>query len=97
MVVPQRKLIVDQTQVQYNAMQRGGYDLLTARERELSAERSYLEAWRDYWIARVELERALTGGGNAEMGGTTEVSTGPAGITGSSASTRAASIKGAGQ
>ena len=96
-VVPQRKLIVDQTQVQYNAMQRGGYDLLTARERELSAERAYLEAWRDYWIARVELERALTGGGNAEMGGTTEVSTGPAGITSSSASTRAASIKGAGQ
>lgn len=96
-VVPQRKLIVEQTQVQYNAMQRGGYDLLTARERELSAERAYLESWRDYWIARVELERALTGGGNTEMGGTTEVSTGSTGIIGSSASTRSAAIKGGGQ
>ena len=95
--MPQRKLIVDQTQVQYNAMQRGGYDLLTARERELSAERAYLEAWRDYWIARVELERALTGGGNTEMGGTTEVSIRPSGIVGSSASTRAAAIKGGGE
>ncbi len=96
-VVPQRKLIVEQTQVQYNAMERGGYDLLTARERELTAERAYLEAWRDYWIARVDLERALTGGGNAEMGGTTNVSTGPTGIVGSSASTRAAAAKGGGQ
>ncbi len=95
-VVPQRKLIVEQTQVQYNAMQRGGYDLLTARERELTAERSYLEAWRDYWIARVDLERALTGGGNAEMGGATGITTTATGIPAPSASTRPAATKGSG-
>ena len=97
-VVPQARQIVEQTQVQYNAMQRGGYDLLTSRERELSAERAYLEAWRDYWTARVELERVLTGGGNADMGGRTRAATegfgNSAGITASSASTRAAAVKG---
>lgn len=99
-VVPQLRQIVSQTQVEYNAMQRGGYDLLTARERELNAERAHLEAWRDYWIARVQLDRALTGGGNAAMGGSAptsaDLSTGPSGIVGSSASTRAAAIKGTG-
>ena len=97
-VVPQARQIVEQTQVQYHAMQRGGYDLLTARERELSAERAYLEVWRDYWTARVELERALTSGGNADMGGRTRTATdglgSPAEITASSASTRAAAAKG---
>ena len=99
-VVPQYRQIVDQTQVQYNAMQRGGYDLLTSRERELSAERGYLEAWRDYWIARVNLERALTGGSNADMGGTSRAASesvsSPGGIS-SSVSTRAASAHGTGE
>ena len=61
-LLPRQRGIVEQTQVQYNAMQSGGFDLLNARERELTAERSSIEAWRDYWIARTELERALNGG-----------------------------------
>ncbi len=61
-LLPQRLLIVNQTQLQYNAMQLGPIDLLSAKERELNAERTYIEAWRDYWIARTELERALHGG-----------------------------------
>ena len=61
-LLPQRIQIVNQTQLQYNAMQRGPVDLLLAKERELTTERSYIEAWRDYWIARAELEMALKGG-----------------------------------
>ena len=61
-LLPQRIQIVNQTQLQYNAMQRGPVDLLLAKERELNTERSYIEAWRDYWIARAELEMALKGG-----------------------------------
>jgi len=30
---------------------RGTFDLIAAKERELSAERDYAQAWRDYWIA----------------------------------------------
>ena len=38
-------------------MLKGAYDLLLAKQNEVAAERSYIEAWRDYWIARAELER----------------------------------------
>jgi len=40
---------------------KGAYDLLFAKQNEIAAERSYIEAWRDYWIARTELERAVGG------------------------------------
>lgn len=62
-LLPQRLQILNQTQLFYNAMQIGPIDLLAAKERELETERRYIEAWRDYWLARVELERALIGGG----------------------------------
>jgi cobalt-zinc-cadmium efflux system outer membrane protein len=61
-VLPQRVQIVNQTQLQLNAMQVGPLDLLQAKERELDTERSYIDTWRDYWIAHAELERALWGG-----------------------------------
>ena len=60
-LLPQRRQIVELTLEQYNMMLQGTYDLLAAREREVETERAYIEAWRDYWIARVELERALGG------------------------------------
>lgn len=61
-LLPQRIQIVNTTQLQYNAMQRNPSDLLLAKERELDTERGYIDAWRDYWIARAELEMALKGG-----------------------------------
>jgi cobalt-zinc-cadmium efflux system outer membrane protein len=61
-LVPQRAHIVEQTQLQYNAMQIGPIELLTAKQRHLEAERGHINAQRDYWIARTELERALHGG-----------------------------------
>ncbi|MGI8966886.1 MAG: EamA family transporter [Limisphaerales bacterium] len=39
----------------------GNYQLLTAKEREQIAERGDVEALRDYWIARTELEKAVGG------------------------------------
>lgn len=60
-LVPQRRDIVALTLEQYNMMLLGTYDLLAAREREVETERSYIESWRDYWIIRAELERALGG------------------------------------
>ncbi|MDB6111268.1 MAG: czcC 1 [Pedosphaera sp.] len=59
--LPQRIRIVNETLLQYNAMQIGTFELIAAKERELSTEREYVEAWRDYWIARAELEKALGG------------------------------------
>ena len=59
--LPQRIRIVNETLLQYNAMQKSTFELIAAKEHELNAEREYAEAWRDYWIARAELERALGG------------------------------------
>jgi cobalt-zinc-cadmium efflux system outer membrane protein len=42
-------------------MLKGTYDLLLAKQSEVATERSYVEAWRDYWIARTQLERAVGG------------------------------------
>ena len=60
-VLPQRRQALALTLQQYNGMLRGAYDLLSAKANEAAAERSYIEAWRDYWIARADLERAVGG------------------------------------
>lgn len=59
--LPQRIRIVNETLLQYNAMQEGPLALVAAKERELVAEREYVEGWRDYWIARADLEKAVGG------------------------------------
>lgn len=60
-VLPQRQQVLALLLQQSNGMLRGAYDLLTAKANEAAAERSYIEAWRDYWVARAELERAVGG------------------------------------
>jgi outer membrane protein, heavy metal efflux system len=37
----------------------GGYQLNQAKQIEFEAYREYIEALRDYWIARSDLERAV--------------------------------------
>ena len=60
-LLPLRIQIVNQTLLQYNAMQLGPYHLLAAKERELEAERNYVTALKNYWSARADLERAVGG------------------------------------
>ncbi len=60
-LLPERKKVLELTATNYNAMLKGPYDLLLARQNELAAERGYIDALRDYWIARADLERAVGG------------------------------------
>ncbi len=60
-VLPQRLEILDLTLLHYNSMLKGAYDLLSAKQNQVAAERAFVQAWRDYWIARARLERALGG------------------------------------
>jgi outer membrane protein, heavy metal efflux system len=60
-IVPLRHEIVQQNQLQFNAMQIGVFELLQAKQAEIDAGREYIEALRDYWVARAELERAVGG------------------------------------
>lgn len=60
-LIPERTRVLELTVQQYNAMLKGAYDLLLAKQNELAADRGYIEALRDYWIARADLERAVGG------------------------------------
>lgn len=61
-VVPLRESIVQETQLFFNGMFTGLYQLLEAKKSEAEAKQGYLEAVRDYWMARADLERAAGGG-----------------------------------
>lgn len=60
-VLPLRRRIVQETQLQFNAMTLGVFTLVQARQSEIEAGAAYVESIRDFWIARAALERA-TGG-----------------------------------
>ncbi len=60
-LVPQRRAILRETLLHYNAMQKNNYELLLAKQQVLETERARIDAWRDYWVARTELERAVGG------------------------------------
>ncbi len=60
-LLPERNKILELTLTHYNAMLKSPFDLLLAKQNEISAERGYINAVRDYWIARADLERAVGG------------------------------------
>jgi len=60
-VLPLRERIVRETQLQYNAMQLGVFELLRAREQQIEAALAYVDTLLDYWLARTELEQLLSG------------------------------------
>jgi cobalt-zinc-cadmium efflux system outer membrane protein len=60
-LLPQRQRILAETLLQYNAMQVSTFELLQAKSAEIEAERAVVEALRDYWVARGELEKAAGG------------------------------------
>lgn len=60
-VIPLRERLVALTQQHYDAMLAGVYQLLMAKQNEVNAYREYIEAVRDYWIARTDLDRAAGG------------------------------------
>ena len=60
-IIPLRERIVDETQSQYNGMLVSAFQLLAAKERQITAGGRYIESLRDYWTARTELEELLSG------------------------------------
>jgi len=77
-ILPLRHQIVQQTLLQYNAMFVGVFQLLAAKKEEIDAGREYVEALRDYWTARAELERAVGGSLKAHVATTQPVASQPA-------------------
>ena len=60
-MLPLRERIVQQNQLQYNAMQVGVFQLLLAKQQQIDTAQRYIEALRDYWLARTEVEQLLRG------------------------------------
>jgi outer membrane protein, heavy metal efflux system len=60
-LLPDQRRILNESLLNYNAMEIGNYELFTIKAEEARTEREYIEAVRDYWIARVELEREVGG------------------------------------
>ncbi len=60
-VLPLQQQVVDETQLNYNAMQLGPIDWLRAREQQIGTAASYVEALRDYWLAHSDYQQLLIG------------------------------------
>lgn len=60
-VLPLRARVVQQTQLEYNGMLVGVFQLLQAKRDELAAAEQYLELRRGYWRARLNAEQLLAG------------------------------------
>ena len=59
--LPLREQIVNETQLNFNAMSAGVFQLLLAKRDQIEAGRAYVETLRDYWIARSEADQLLAG------------------------------------
>lgn len=60
-MLPLRAGIVDQTQLQYNAMQVSAFELLQAKRDQITTGGEFIAAVHDYWLARATLDQILAG------------------------------------
>jgi outer membrane protein, heavy metal efflux system len=60
-LLPLAAMVVEETQLQYNAMQLGIFALLQAKRDQLVTEGEYARTLQAYWLARVKLARAVGG------------------------------------
>ena len=60
-IVPIRKLIADETQLRYNGMLIGVFELLADARAQVASVNGYMEALRDFWIAEGDLRMAMIG------------------------------------
>ena len=60
-LLPLRQSVVDQTQLEYNAMLVGAFELLQARRDEVDDAAAYIDALQTYWQARTALDQMLAG------------------------------------
>lgn len=59
--LPVRAKVVEQAQLQYNAMQISPIEVLRTREQQIESAARYVDSLRDYWLARADLTMILAG------------------------------------
>ena len=60
-LLPGQRRILNESLIIYNAMAIGNFELFATKAEEARTEREYIDAVRDYWVTRAELERAVGG------------------------------------
>jgi cobalt-zinc-cadmium efflux system outer membrane protein len=60
-ILPAQRRVVEETQLQYNAMQLGIFQLLQARRDQLDVELAYVETLREFWDAHAARDALLAG------------------------------------
>jgi cobalt-zinc-cadmium efflux system outer membrane protein len=60
-ILPAQTTVMEQTLLQYNAMQLGIFQLLEARRELLDVQLAYADTVREYWSAQAEYEALLSG------------------------------------
>ena len=60
-ILPLQEKILEQVQLQYNAMQIGTPRLLLAKQQQIDAGRDYIQALYNYHVARVAFDQILNG------------------------------------
>lgn len=65
-VLPLRQIITDETQLRFSSMQIDVFALLQEARQRLVALRAAIEAKREFWLAKSELQTVVNGGGGGE-------------------------------
>ena len=60
-IVPVRKRIADENLLRYNAMLIGVFDLLADARAQIISVNGYIDALRDFWLAKADLDMAMIG------------------------------------
>ncbi len=60
-LLPLREQIIDETQLQYNAMELGVFQLIAARRDQVRTAQEYVRALQEYWHARATMDQILAG------------------------------------
>jgi cobalt-zinc-cadmium efflux system outer membrane protein len=60
-LLPLKQTVVEQTQLEYNGMLVGLFQLLQAKRDQVQTAAAYVDQHREYWIARTNVEQLLAG------------------------------------
>ena len=60
-LLPLRQRVLDQTELEYNAMAVGVFQLLQAKRQQIETARTYVDLLREYWLAKLDVERLEAG------------------------------------
>lgn len=59
-VIPVKKQVMEETLKHQNYMLVGNYELIRAKQDEIMAQKEYIDALKEYWIARSDVEKAIS-------------------------------------